>query len=61
VAIQEAWLAFAWTGDPSSDGVGAWPGYDAGQRATMILDLEPMIIDAPREAERQFWERVRSG
>jgi len=27
----------------------------------MILDLEPKIMDAPREAERQFWERVRSG
>ena len=58
-AIQDAWLAFARTGDPSSEGVGVWPSYDAGQRATMILDLESGIMDAPREAERQFWERVR--
>jgi hypothetical protein len=26
--------------------------------ATMIFDLEPGIMDAPREAERRFWERV---
>jgi para-nitrobenzyl esterase len=57
-AIQDAWLAFARTGDPSSDGIGDWPAYDVGRRATMILDLEPGIMDAPREAERQFWERV---
>jgi para-nitrobenzyl esterase len=60
-AIQDAWLAFARTGDPSSDGIGIWPAYDVARRATMILDLEPMIMNAPREAERQFWERVRSG
>ena len=59
--MQDALLAFARSGDPSSVGVGAWPGYDAGERATMILDLEPRIVDAPREAERQFWERVLSG
>ncbi len=60
-AIQDAWLAFARKGDPSPDGIGDWPAYDVGRRATMILDLEPKIMDAPREAERQFWERVRSG
>jgi para-nitrobenzyl esterase len=57
-SMQDALLAFARTGNPSSEGVGAWPGYDADQRATIILDLEPGIMDAPREAERQFWERV---
>jgi len=56
--MQDALLAFARTGNPSPEGIGAWPSYDADQRATMILDLEPGIMDAPREAERQFWERV---
>jgi para-nitrobenzyl esterase len=56
--MQDALLAFARTGNPSPEGIGAWPSYDADQRATMILDLERGIMDAPREAERQFWERV---
>jgi para-nitrobenzyl esterase len=60
-AIQDAWLAFARTGDPSAEGVGAWPGYDAVRRATMLFDRASMIEDAPREAERQFWDSIRFG
>ncbi|HLK11626.1 MAG TPA: carboxylesterase/lipase family protein [Candidatus Binatia bacterium] len=48
--MQDAWLAFARTGDPG------WPAYDAGRRATMLLGRECGIEDAPREPERRFWE-----
>jgi carboxylesterase type B len=44
-------------GDRATSGL-AWPTYDPPRRATMIFDLEPGIMDAPREAERRFWERV---
>jgi para-nitrobenzyl esterase len=60
-AIQDAWLAFARTGEPSAEGVGAWPGYDARRRATKIFDRASMIEDAPREAERQFWQHIAQG
>jgi para-nitrobenzyl esterase len=55
--IQDALLAFAHTGDPSTHALD-WPNYDAKQRATMIFNRTSMLEDAPREAERQFWERV---
>jgi para-nitrobenzyl esterase len=53
--VQDAWIAFARTGDPSHPGLGAWPAYDSARRATMILGRECSIEEAPREAERAFW------
>jgi para-nitrobenzyl esterase len=58
--FQDALLAFAHTGDPSTREL-AWPDYDAKQRATMMFNRTSMVEEAPREAERQFWERVLWG
>jgi para-nitrobenzyl esterase len=58
--FQDALLAFAHTGDPSTH-ARDWPNFDAKQRATMILGRKSVAEDAPREAERQFWERVLWG
>jgi len=54
--IQSAWLAFAHTGDPSSEGTGAWEPYNGEDRATMVLGRRCFIEHAPLEAERAFWE-----
>jgi para-nitrobenzyl esterase len=54
--IQDAWIAFARTGRPGHPGLGAWPAYDAARRRTMILDRDCRMEDAPREAERRFWD-----
>ncbi|HKW95748.1 MAG TPA: carboxylesterase/lipase family protein [Methylomirabilota bacterium] len=56
-AIQDAWIAFARTGRPAHAGLGDWPGYDAANRRTMILDRRCRVESAPREAERAFWDR----
>jgi len=56
--VQDAWIAFARTGDPSHGGLGAWPAYDAVTRATMILDRECWVEAAPREPERAVWDVV---
>jgi para-nitrobenzyl esterase len=56
-AMQEALLAFARTGDPSTKAL-AWPSYAPLGRATMIFDRTSIVRDEPREAERQFWQRV---
>ena len=56
--VQDAWIAFARTGDPSHGGLGAWPAYDAATRATMILDRECRVEAAPREPERAVWDAV---
>jgi para-nitrobenzyl esterase len=35
--IQDSWLSFARTGDPSHSAIGTWPAYDRARRATMRL------------------------
>lgn len=53
--IQDAWLAFAHTGDPSCDSIGQWPTYGE-DRETMILDKSCEVVKAPFDDERQVWE-----
>jgi para-nitrobenzyl esterase len=55
--LQDAWAAFARTGDPSSPGVGTWPQY-GDRRATMVLDRECRLQEAPYDEERRAWERI---
>ena len=58
--VHDALLAFMRTGDPATDAF-IWPHYEPERRATLILDRESGVEDAPREAERRFWEHVRFG
>lgn len=53
-AVQDAWLAFARTGDPGAD----WPRYDLGRRAVRDFDAELGILEDPGAAQRQFWDTV---
>lgn len=53
--IQEAWIAFARTGDPSCESIGKWPVYGKN-RATMILDKDCHVEEAPYEDERRAWD-----
>ena len=53
--MQEAWVAFARTGNPSTHAL-PWPGYDVPRRATMIFGPESGVEDSPLEPERRFWE-----
>jgi len=55
--MQDAWLAFARTGDPSCESVGKWPVYGKN-RATMILGKNCRVEEAPFEDERRAWEKV---
>jgi para-nitrobenzyl esterase len=54
--MQDAWIAFARTGNPAHPAIGEWPPYEPARRATMIFDGECRVEDAPREVERSFWE-----
>jgi para-nitrobenzyl esterase len=56
--IQDAWIAFARTGDPRHAGLDQWPGYESGRRATMLLDAACRMENAPLEEERRFWDGV---
>jgi para-nitrobenzyl esterase len=55
--VQSAWVAFALNGDPSSERVGDWPAYTAGERRVMRLGLEETVVADPHATERRAWER----
>jgi carboxylesterase type B len=50
-AMQDAWLAFARTGDPGAD----WPRYDLDTRAVRSFDAEQTTLEDPGADARQFW------
>jgi para-nitrobenzyl esterase len=56
--MQDAWLAFARSGNPNHDGLPEWPRYEPTDRATMLLGSECAVERAPLEAERSFWETL---
>lgn len=55
--IQDAWTAFARTGDPSNKGIGTWPEYGEN-RATMILGADCHVEEAPYDEERHVWDVI---
>jgi para-nitrobenzyl esterase len=59
--MQDAWLAFARSGDPSCESAGAWPAYAAARRSTMIFGETGGAADAPYDDERRAWDRVPPG
>jgi len=55
--VQDAWLAFAHTGNPSCESLGNWPQYGI-RRVTMILGEDCHPEEAPYDAERRAWDPV---
>ena len=55
--IQDAWLTFARTGDPSCEGIGKWPAY-GDHRETMMLGEKCIVEQAPYDEERRAWDSV---
>jgi para-nitrobenzyl esterase len=53
-AMQDAWLAFARQGDPSTP-ANPWPRFETGRRRTMVIDEEWQLAEAPYEQERAYW------
>ena len=56
--MQDAWLAFAHSGDPSCAGLGPWPAYTEERRATMLFGATTIVEDAPLDDERRAWEKI---
>jgi para-nitrobenzyl esterase len=56
--MQDAWFAFARTGDPSCKSLGRWEPYGSS-RKTMILDKECRLVDAPYDDERDLWDQLK--
>ena len=53
--MQDAWCAFAFTGNPSCESLGRWEPY-GDHRTTMLLDRECRLQNAPYEEERAIWD-----
>ena len=56
--MSRAWIAFARSGNPNTDGLPAWPAFDLQRRPTMVFDNEPRVIDDPRGRERRLFGQV---
>ena len=57
-AMQEAWIAFARTGDPNAPGAVAWPRYNRTTRPTLELGDEIRAVDDPHADTRELFDRV---
>ena len=55
--MQDAWVSFARTGNPSCKSLGEWPQYCDG-RSSMIFDRNSRIEKAAYEEERKIWETL---
>lgn len=56
--MQQAWISFARSGDPSHEGIGMWPAWDPVRRATMVFGPGGGAVDAPRNEELAVWAEV---
>jgi para-nitrobenzyl esterase len=54
--VQDAWIAFATTGDPNHPGIPEWPGYDPSRRATMQFSEPCEVVEDPLSATRELWD-----
>jgi para-nitrobenzyl esterase len=57
VKIQDGWLAFARSGNPTCKSLGEWPPYGE-KRKTMLLGKECQVKEAPYEEERHAWDTI---
>lgn len=49
-AVQNAWIAFARTGDPNAPGLATWPRYVPGGKIMLFGDAGPAAVADPLEA-----------
>ena len=54
----DVWGAFARHGTPQITQLPEWPPYDDRRRATMLLDVEPRVVDDPESEQRQAWDGI---
>ena len=55
--MQDAWVAFACTGNPSCESMGNWLPYGE-RRVTMILGKDCHMEEAPYDEERRAWDSI---
>ena len=56
--MQDAWIAFARSGDPQHAGIPAWSrfGVDANEQHVMLFDTESRVVADPAgRAKWRYW------
>ncbi|MGV3487110.1 MAG: carboxylesterase/lipase family protein [Tuberibacillus sp.] len=53
-----AWIAFARSGNPNTDQLPHWPGYNLNERATMLFNIESRVEKDPDRSDRLKWEKA---
>lgn len=56
--VQACWIAFARSGNPGTDAVGAWPNYQTKTRPVMIFDTDVRVESDPARETREHWEGI---
>lgn len=56
--MQDSWIRFAHTGNPSTPGFGDWPAYLPQDRTTAILGRDPRVEQAPLDTRRAAWDAI---
>jgi para-nitrobenzyl esterase len=56
--MSAALLAFARTGDPSTQALPRWPPYSLEKRETLVFDVESSLREDPRGGERELYRRA---
>ena len=57
-SMQEAWIAFARTGNPNTPDAVTWPRYDTTTRPTLTWGDEIGVVDDPSKSVRELWYRA---
>jgi para-nitrobenzyl esterase len=53
--MQDAFLAFAKSGDPDTKALPKWPRYALSERATMVFDTTARLVHDPRRWQRRLF------
>ncbi|MDB5469661.1 MAG: Carboxylesterase type [Caulobacter sp.] len=56
--MMDAFIRFAYSGDPNGEGLPRWEPYSLARRQTMVWNVEPKLVDDPRGEERRLFEKV---
>ena len=56
--MQDAWIAFARTGEPGHEDLPDWPAYSRFCRYTMSLRDECSLREDPHQKGREFWDAI---
>jgi len=56
--VSDAWIAFARTGDPNTPKLPHWPGFNAAERPTMVINNQSKVVGDPIREQRLAMFRV---